>query len=54
VATVNVADCAPDPPLDNVKVAVPEAVNDGADPNVNPDGNVTVKLDPMARVDVAV
>jgi hypothetical protein len=54
VATVNVADCAPSPPLDNVKVAEPELVSVGTDPNSNPEGNVTIKLDPVAIVEVAV
>jgi hypothetical protein len=54
VAIVNVADCAPDPPLDNVKVEVPEVVSEGADPNVNPAGKVTTKVDPTVSVEVAV
>ncbi|MGO9010386.1 MAG: hypothetical protein ACLQPN_09810 [Bryobacteraceae bacterium] len=54
VATVNVADCAPTPPLESVNVEVPEVVSEGADPNVNPEGKVTVKLDPIASVVVAV
>jgi hypothetical protein len=54
VATVKVADCAPNPPLDNVKVEPPELVSEGTDPNVIPEGKVTLKLDPMVIVEVAV
>jgi hypothetical protein len=53
VSTVNVADGAPTPPADNTKVAVPVVVKEGTDENVNPEGNVTVKLDPFVNVVVA-
>ena len=54
VATVNMADCAPNATLANVKVEVPEVVSEGIDPNVKPAGNVTVKLDPIGNVKPAV
>ena len=54
VATMNVADCAPKPPLAKVKVEVPVSVNVGVEPNVKPEGKVTTKLDPIVKVEVAV
>lgn len=54
VAIVNVADCAPMPPLAKVKVEVPEVPNEGVEPNVKPEGKVTIKLDPMVIVEVEV
>lgn len=53
-ATVNVADRSPNPPVDRVKVEEPEVVSAGTDPNSNPEGNVTIKLDPAVMVEVAV
>jgi hypothetical protein len=55
VPTVNVADGeAMPPPLTKVKVEVPELPNEGVEPNVNPEGKVTIKLAPMGIVEVAV
>jgi hypothetical protein len=42
------------PPLVKVKVAVPEVPNAGVEPNVKPEGKVTIKLVPMGIVEVAV
>jgi hypothetical protein len=53
VATVNVADLSPLPPLVKLKVAVPEVPKEG-EPNVKPEGKVTIKLDPIAIVECAV
>jgi hypothetical protein len=54
VPSVNVADCLPVPPLDKVKLAAPEVVNEGAVASRNSPGNVTVNSVPVVRVVVAV
>ena len=53
VATVNVAELEPMLPPARVKVAA-ELVRAGAVANWNPEGKVTVKLDPMVIVEVEV